>query len=111
MRRIACALLASGLFVGQSSCSLDNQTGPNVTCADLECGRVNACQEGIIAQCEDGHTVKFHACSTEDICGYDWQTPGKFRCEKEDTDCEGCRPDRVDGCDGVGGAGGAGGSP
>lgn len=93
------------------SCSLDNQEGPDVTCEDLACGRINACKEGIIAQCVDGVNVRFHVCGTEDICTAGWQTPGQFRCSAETTDCEGCRPEREEGCGlGVGGSGGSGGT-
>ncbi len=95
------------------ACSLQNLDGPDVTCADLECGRINACEDGIIAQCSDGKTVKFHVCksSGENICEEDWQTYGEFRCLEFQTECEGCRPERVDGCGffADGGAGGTGG--
>jgi uncharacterized membrane protein YgcG len=92
------------------ACSGDNQEGPEVTCADLQCGKVNACQEGIIAQCADGQTVRYHACSSDkELCGYDWQVPGQYRCEAATTDCEGCRPDGP-GCSATGGSGGSGGS-
>lgn len=84
-----------------AACSLDNREGPEVTCAALECGRVNACSNGIIAQCVDGETVRYHVCKTngDDVCDEDWQTFGQYRCLEFETDCEGCRPERVDGCD------------
>ncbi len=114
------ALVAAPPALLAPSCSLQNQEGPDVTCADLDCGRINACEEGIIAQCVDGTTVKYHVCrsSGEDICDEDWQTPGQFKCLEFQTECEGCRPERTDGCaafdnpggGGAGGAGGAGGS-
>ena len=120
MRRTAKALgwgLALALVAAGAACSLDNQEGPDVTCEALRCGQINACENGIIAQCVDGRTVLFHVCSTDDICGAEWQDAGRYRCAEEDTDCEGCRPER-DGCDdlpqlGGGGAGaaGAGGEP
>ncbi len=93
------ALVALPIAVAPA-CSLQNQEGPDVTCADLECGRINACEEGIIAQCVDGQTVKFHVCrsSGEDICDEDWQVAGEYRCLEFQTECEGCRPERVDGC-------------
>ena len=112
------SLVVCGLFVGAavsgSGCSLDNQEGPLVTCAQLECGRINACQEGIIAQCVDGRNVVYHVCSTDDICDAEWQVEGEYRCGEDITDCEGCRPERA-GCDdipplGGGGAAGDGGS-
>jgi hypothetical protein len=103
-------LAATAWWVG--ACSLRNREGPDVTCAQLECGRINACGDGIIAQCVDGVNVRFHVCPTGDTCGEDWQTEGQYRCLESDTDCEGCRPERSDGCGsmGVGGSGGNGGS-
>jgi hypothetical protein len=91
------------------ACSGENQEGPLVTCADLQCGRINACQEGIIAQCSDGVTVRYHACSSEKtLCEAEWQVPGQYRCEAAMTACEGCNPDSV-GC-ATGGEGGAAGA-
>ena len=97
-------LLVGALFVAlviSGACSLENKEGPDVTCADLECGRINACQEGIIAQCMDGNSVIFHVCtpSADNICEEDWQLPGQYRCLETETDCEGCRPERIEGCD------------
>ncbi|MBL8741084.1 MAG: hypothetical protein JNK04_08325, partial [Myxococcales bacterium] len=102
----------------------DNQEGPDVTCADLECGRINACAEGIIAQCVDGRSVVYHVCSTENICEAEWQIEGQYRCGEDTTDCEGCRPERngcsdipplggggADASGGSDGTGGSGGSP
>lgn len=84
-------------------CSLQNVEGPDVTCEDLECGRINACAEGIIAQCLDGQTVRWHVCTSDadDVCDEEWQVEGAFRCQQSQTDCEGCRPERVDGCAGL----------
>jgi hypothetical protein len=114
----ATGVLVGGVLSG-SGCSLDNQEGPEVSCVDLECGRINACEEGIIAQCVDGKTVVYHVCGTEDICGAEWQVVGQYRCGEDVTDCEGCRPERA-GCGalpvggagsvGAGGSGGSGGS-
>ncbi|RLB65493.1 MAG: hypothetical protein DRI90_01885 [Deltaproteobacteria bacterium] len=101
VRRLALLGVLVALPCGLApACSLQNQEGPDVTCADLECGRINACEEGIIAQCVDGTTVKFHVCrsSGEDICGEDWQVADEYRCLEFETECEGCRPERVDGC-------------
>jgi uncharacterized membrane protein YgcG len=107
-----------GLFAALApACSGNNQDGPEVTCADLQCGRINACQEGIIAQCADGVNVRYHACSSDqELCGYDWQIPGQYRCDVATTVCEGCVPDGP-GCaaggggnQGGGGQGGAGGA-
>ncbi len=98
--RLASAAAAACLFAiaASASCSLSNREGPDVTCADLECGRVNACEEGIIAQCVDGVTVRYHACSSAEVCEASWQEPGRFKCTYELTDCEGCRPERELGC-------------
>lgn len=87
-------------FALGSACSLQNQEGPDVTCADLKCGQVNACENGIIAQCVDGITVKYRVCSGDDVCGETWQITGQFKCSFDATDCEGCRPERQ-GCDDI----------
>ncbi len=114
-RRAAASALLLGLLgiFGLPACSLLNQEGPDVSCADLECGRVNACKEGIIAQCADGLTVKFHVCGSTNVCNESWQTKGAYKCISDASDCEGCRPERK-GCDdipaGDGAAGGGGGS-
>ena len=96
----ALALVLTTLSIGAlaASCSLGNREGPDLTCAELECGRVNACAEGIITQCADGITVKYHVCSDSSACGKDWQVAGQYRCSEDQTDCEGCRPERT-GCD------------
>jgi hypothetical protein len=110
-------LLLLALVVA-ATCSLSNQVGPDVTCADLKCGQVNACQEGIIASCADGKTLKFHVCDEngQDICEEDWQRPGQYRCDEFDIECDGCRPERkgcsdfaVDAGSGSGGGNGSGG--
>jgi hypothetical protein len=112
----AMALLGAALALPlmlAPSCSLQNSEGPQVTCADLECGRINACENGIIAQCVDGVTVKYHVCksSAEDICSEDWQVEGEYKCLEFQTECEGCRPERTAGCsDATGGSGGEAGS-
>lgn len=95
-----CLTLAAGaaFLMLDQACSLQNQVGPNVTCADLQCGKVNACEQGIIAQCVDGKSVKYRVCGSSNICGETWQITGQYKCVEEATDCEGCRPDRS-GCD------------
>ena len=107
-------VVVGGVFAGAvlsgSGCSLDNQEGPIVTCQDLECGRINACAEGIIAQCVDGQNVVYHVCSTEDVCGEEWQIEGQYRCGEDVTDCEGCRPER-EGCSDIPSLGGGGAGP
>ncbi len=94
MRPLAALFATVAAVVAAGACSLTNQEGPLVTCSMLECGRINACQEGIIAQCVDGETVKYRVCAVTDICAAEWQKPGQYRCEAEDTDCQGCRPER-----------------
>ncbi len=96
-RAIAWAGLAALLAAPLAACSFRNREGPEVTCAELQCGRVNACEQGIIAQCADGVTVKYHVCSTDGACEATWQKSGAYRCAAEDTDCEGCRPE-TNGC-------------
>ena len=83
-----------GLLVAVAHCSLQNQDGPDVSCQDLQCGRINACSEGIIAQCADGQTVLYHVCFSSDdsVCEADWQVPGQYRCDEYATECEGCEP-------------------
>lgn len=81
-----------------AACSADNREGPDVTCGDLACGRINACQDGIIAQCADGIGLRFRVCTDALVCEREWQISGEYRCTAEDTDCEGCRPDRIEGC-------------
>jgi hypothetical protein len=110
-RWLASLVVALSVTGASTQCSLSNQEGPDVTCAELECGRVNACQEGIIAQCADGSTVEWRVCDVIDVCKEEWQVEGRYRCSEDDTDCEGCRPERT-GCDDpeLGGRGGGGAS-
>jgi hypothetical protein len=107
---LVAAILAAPPVLFAPACSLQNAEGPNVTCADLECGRINACESGIIAQCVDGVTVRYHVCtaSADDVCAEDWQVPGQYKCLEFQTDCEGCRPERVNGCAANEGGGGSG---
>lgn len=95
----ALALLAA-TALGLTACSLLNQEGPEVTCAELLCGKINACRQGIIAQCSDGVNVKYHVCGSSDVCKETWQVEGAYKCTAEATDCEGCRPER-NGCEDV----------
>jgi hypothetical protein len=81
-----------------------NREGPNVTCADLKDGRINACEDGIIASCKDGQTVTHEVCtesdgatSAEEICEASWQKHGAYVCEESST--------------AVRGGGGSGGAP
>jgi hypothetical protein len=100
MRALPFVALACAAVAIWGACSLQNVEGPDVTCADLACGRVNACKAGIIAQCLDGQQVRYHVCTSdaEDVCTEDWQLEGQYRCLEHATDCEGCRPERVQGC-------------
>ncbi len=68
-------LLAAG-------CSLLNRAGPDVTCNDLG-NAINACREGIIADCEDGKSLAYTVCSDADACEQHWQPQGAFRCEQD----------------------------
>ena len=98
--RKAVYLVLCGLVL--AACSVDNIEGPIVTCSELACGRYNDCLNGIIAQCLDGKTVRYYVCNEDgdDVCNASWQTPGAYRCEQAQTDCEGCRPERTEGCNG-----------
>jgi len=90
---------AFGLVLAGATCSLGNREGPDVTCADLMCGKINACRDSIIAQCLDGVNVKYHVCMPDkgNVCEASWQVEGQFKCDSFTTDCEGCRPERA-GC-------------
>lgn len=93
MAALCLALMAS--LLGVAACSGDNRAGPDVTCEDLECGRVNACENGIIAACPDGKTVQWFVCSSttsRNVCTASWQTPGAYRCDVFDPACDGCNP-------------------
>jgi hypothetical protein len=83
----ACSVLLAmaGTLAG---CSMLNREGPNVTCADLAGGDLNACSDGIIAECADGTTVTYRACTEAvddvaavDVCGATWQRQGAFACD------------------------------
>lgn len=109
-RALVVAALAALAALSFAACSGSNREGPLVTCEDLECGRINACEEGIIAGCVDG-VVRYHVCSTTndpDICAGSWQTPGAFRCDQNALDCEGCNP-LLPACGGGSGGSGGGG--
>lgn len=96
-RIAAIALSLVTLLIAAPTCSLGNHEGPDVTCEDLQCGRINACRDGIIASCADGKTVKFHVCleTAQDICDDEWQVSGQFKCDEFMAECEGCRPERT----------------
>jgi hypothetical protein len=98
-KALALALALLSLCAAAATCSTSNHEGPDVTCQDLECGRRNACLDGIIASCLDGKTVKFHVClgNADDICDEDWQIDGQFRCDEYTPDCESCWS-RSEGC-------------
>lgn len=108
------ALSIAALCVAAPTCSTGNHEGPDLTCQDLQCGRINACNDGIIASCLDGKTVKWHVCfdNARDICDEDWQKPGQYKCDETQPDCESCSPQGpgcVDTSSSSSGAGGAGG--
>lgn len=98
LRGLSALLLFVAPVVVPAACSLQNQEGPSVTCQDLECGRINACEQGIIAQCVDGVNVVYRVCGTDDVCAETWQVTGQYKCTFDATDCEGCRPTRTEGC-------------
>ncbi len=79
--RGACLALAL-LIVLPSACSVLNREGPDVTCADLRAGEINACEDGIIAACDDGSHVSYRVCDSKDTCGESWQVDGLYRCEE-----------------------------
>lgn len=85
-----------------AGCSILNREGPDVTCADLNNGAKNACEDDIIATCVDGK-VTFEVCDVG-ACSETWQTDGKFRCSQDDP-----APD-LQGTGGTGGSGGTGGA-
>lgn len=95
--RIAALLLILVVtFAGAASCSSTNTEGPEVTCEELQCGRINTCKSSIIAACPDGVNVVYHVCgaaSSGDVCGQYWQVDGQYKCDMYGIDCEGCRPE------------------
>lgn len=99
-------VIACIAFTG--ACSTLNREGPNVTCADLNDGAVNACQEGIIATCRSG-TVSWKVCDDKDACDATWQQPGGFRCSESDPVPSGSGGTGGGGTGGTGGSGGTGG--
>lgn len=79
-----------------ASCSSLNREGPPVTCADLNGGAVNACQQGIIASCKDGKTVTYQVCTDgtnpDQVCGDTWQVKGRYQCTQSSTGNATCIP-------------------
>lgn len=72
---------AACLILG--SCSAFNREGPDVTCADLGHGALNACREGIITSCNNGSET-YRVCKKESVCEATWQIPGGYRCEESE---------------------------
>lgn len=70
-------------FVVATACSVLNRQGPDVTCAQLDNGAQNACEEGIIATCTDG-AVHYDVCDDEKACAASWQMEGAYRCSLGD---------------------------
>jgi cysteine-rich repeat protein len=76
----ALALLALLLALSSlTSCSQLNREGPAAGCDELGGGRVNACQQGILAICEAG-AMRYRVCPDEAACEAAWQHAGAFRC-------------------------------
>jgi hypothetical protein len=69
---VACALLCI-------ACSLWNQEGPDVTCADLDNGCETTCENGIVASCPDGKHVEYDVCPRSGGNG--------------EADCDSCPPE------------------
>lgn len=86
-----------------AGCSILNREGPDVTCADLNNGAKNACEDDIIATCVDGK-VTFEVCDVG-ACSETWQTDGRFRCSQDDP-----VPQGSGGTGGTGASGGSGGT-
>lgn len=79
---VQAALVFSGLTV--PGCSLKISSlgpPPDVQCADLYDGKVNACANGIIARCSSG-TVSYEGCGDKGICEQSWQVSGAWRCDE-----------------------------
>ncbi len=90
------------LATSLAACSLLNRNGPEVTCADLDEGAVNACESGIIATCHGGE-MTYVVCDDAGACERTWQVQGAFSC------VEGGAPPSTGG-GGSGGSSGVGGS-
>ena len=72
-------LIVLCLSIVLPACSLVNRDGPDVSCADLRQGEINACEQGIIARCEDGE-VTFEVCDDYKACEVPEQLEGAYRC-------------------------------
>jgi len=87
------------------ACSVLNREGPDVTCADLDNGVKNACQEGIIASCVNG-SMQYEVCDSKEACGESWQTPDHYQCDQSATGGSG----GIGGTSGSAGTSGSGGT-
>lgn len=101
-------------FVTFASCSMFNREGPDVSCADLEDGRINACADGIIATCVNRRVV-YEVCTEgvggvepDELCDANWQERGAYRCARSAGVTGGAAGSA--GATGSGGRGGASGS-
>ncbi|MCC6647557.1 MAG: hypothetical protein IT374_18555 [Polyangiaceae bacterium] len=82
MVRMLWSLVALATFASVPACSILNREGPDVTCADLSGGSVNACKEGIIASCKDGKAVTYEVCLESTTCDETWQRKGAYKCSQ-----------------------------
>jgi cysteine-rich repeat protein len=83
-------LLMSAASLGSlGGCSELNREGPLVSCEQLGGGRLNACQDGIIATCESGE-VRYQVCPDAKACEASWQSGGAYRCGEADSFPEAC---------------------
>jgi len=82
MRNHRCVpwLIAVACVVSPSCFSRLNREGPQVTCAELQGGKINACKDGIIASCSDGARVTYEVCDDKDACEDAGQKQGRFVC-------------------------------
>ena len=76
--------LVAGLFLAGCLYSSKNREGLELSCADLQNGSVNACQDGIITSCQLSAT-QYRVCDNEKTCSESWQTAGRFRCEQDES--------------------------
>ena len=79
MREATAVTFATLLGVILPACSPD-RLAPGVTCGDLQGGKANACQDGIIASCQVGASVMYEICPDPNVCSEPWQKPGAYVC-------------------------------
>lgn len=71
------------MFLLVAACSLANREGRDLSCAALQNGAINACQDGIITSCVAGAVV-YKVCEDKDACSAPWQSPGRYGCTSEE---------------------------